>query len=182
MRVAVEGGGIGRARIGAGEVIVRQAARLFSVDDRIGGKVEPQRGTGQRQIGPRRQCHRSSRQRNALITQPQQQRESEAAAGGIAHHRQPMGVGPVVEQPAIGSDRVVKRRWEWVLGSEAIVDCEHAGSRRRRDPPREVAVERRRADDVATAVENQDVAVPLRSGSGYALGRDPTSIHGERVG
>jgi hypothetical protein len=39
LRVAVEGGGIGRARIDAGEVIVRHAARAFSVDDRIGGKV-----------------------------------------------------------------------------------------------------------------------------------------------
>jgi len=72
-RVAVKRGGVRRPRIGAGEVVVDETARLIRAHQRVRGSVLFERETGKREIGPGRHRDGNGWQRNALITQPQQQ-------------------------------------------------------------------------------------------------------------
>ena len=72
-RVAVKRGGVRRPRIRSCEIIVDEAARLLRAHQRVGAGVQLERGTGKREIGPGRHRDGGGWQRNALITQPQQQ-------------------------------------------------------------------------------------------------------------
>jgi len=51
-RIAVERRDIGRARVGAGQVIIDEQRRIIAAEHRITGGVHPEGGPGQRQIGP----------------------------------------------------------------------------------------------------------------------------------
>jgi hypothetical protein len=68
------------ARIGAGEIIAREARALRGSQHRIGLGVSPQGTAGEREIGPGRKRDGGGRQRKAFVTQLEQHRQDESAA------------------------------------------------------------------------------------------------------
>ena len=65
--IAIERRDVGQARVGAGEIFLRQHGEMLDVEHRIGARIELERRAGEREIGPRRQRDRGGRKRQAVI-------------------------------------------------------------------------------------------------------------------
>ena len=108
--------------------------------------------------------------------------EREVAAGRVARDDDPLRRVALVEQVAVGGERVLDRRGQRRDGRQAVVEREHRQAGDVRDARDEVAVRARRAEHVAAAVEVEDdgavVAVGRRRRARAA--RAPTRPAGRR--
>ena len=135
LRVAVKRRGVRIAPISVAQITTHKEWHVVRVLHRVANSVARQRRAGHCQIGPGRQGYRRGRKRRAHVAQPQQQRQREAAAGGIPHHRAMTRLGSLGDESLPRRHRVIERRRERMLRCEAIVDCRDPCLRRYREAP-----------------------------------------------
>src|SRR5215831_20908251 len=95
-------------------------------DQRIDLRLLGEARAGHLQIDPGRYQPGAPRQWLSCVAQHRYERQSEAATGAVAADRYLGGSDPLIEEKAIGRARILERRWEWVLGREAIGNRERA--------------------------------------------------------
>jgi hypothetical protein len=151
--IAIERRSIRRARIGAPKIAGGEFFGTIGIQHRVGYGVFPDRGPGERKIGPGRERDSGGGEGPSFVTQPQQQRKRKTPARGIAHDGNPTWVGAVRQEPTIARDRVIERGRERMLRCEPIVDRQHLGAGRRGDTPRQMTIKRGRAGHIPASVE-----------------------------
>ena len=110
------------------------------------------------------------------VAQRDQQRDREAAPGGVACDDDAPRIDTRSHQPAIRRQRVVHGGREGILGTEAIVDGQRARARRRREAGHQGAMRAHRSDRVAAAVEVEQRRIGLGTGR-----LDPLARHAARL-
>ena len=171
VRSATRVDGIAAAHIELARV-AQPLPRHLQIDLAVGGM----RGTGGGEVGPGRHQHRSARQLRARIAQSDQHREGEAGTGRIAADDDVVGRDALIEQPAIGLERVLDARGKRMLRREPVVGRQHPGESGTAEICGELAVSPGRARRVAAAMQEEEDAVPIGGRHLHPFGPDAAGI------
>ena len=131
-QVGIERRGERRTRIFACQIGRSHPDQTLVLNDRIDRCPGGHRLADPFQIDPRRKANAGARHRQLGVANRDQRGDSQAAAGGITRHGDPVrGLKSLRQQPAIGRNGVFNRGWKRMFRGEAIVEAEHAGAETR---------------------------------------------------
>jgi hypothetical protein len=122
----------------------------------------------------------TARQREALLLEPEQDRQREPGPGGVAGQRELLGIAALIEQPQVGPGGVLESGRKRVLRREPVLRDERGGLRLEHQGADEPAESVGRAHHVAASVQVEQARRLLgrrrHDEGGYAAGVQRSNV------